>query len=100
MRAGKLHIVRRAWEPSRREPIADCPQPETPFKPVQYVPQPEIDRRVARAVLQNARETTPGGICHEQFRSVRHPLKTALAAFPFVALVLLVIIAAAARYHP
>lgn len=56
--------------------------------------------RMARALLWNIHETTPGGIRREQFVRTRHPLKTALALFPFVAFLALAIFALATRHHP
>lgn len=43
----------------------------------------------AHALLQNIADTTPGGIRREQFVRRRHPVKTALAVFPFVAFAVL-----------
>lgn len=59
----------------------------------------DTERLIAHALLDNMHHTTPGGICREQFVRTRHPIKTALAAFPFVALVVLCIVAAVIRHH-
>ena len=57
------------------------------------------DRYVADRLLHHIHEATPGGIRAEQFRPVRHPVKAVFAAFPFLMLVVLVIVAIATR-HP
>jgi hypothetical protein len=91
-----LRIV--SWEPFRREPVKDCPMPEVQVKPVVYVPQVS-HKAVARGLLQNIAESTPGGIRREQFFRRAHPVKTLLAAFPFLALVALCIVAIVTRHH-
>lgn len=58
-----------------------------------------IERLVTHALLDNIRQTTPGGIRREQFVRTHHPLKTALAMLPFVAFVALVVVAAVTRHH-
>lgn len=47
------------------------------------------ERIAAHAMLDSIQRTTPGGIRREQFVRRRHPLKTAVASLPFVALALL-----------
>lgn len=56
------------------------------------------ERIVTHALLDNMRRTTPGGIRREQFVRNRHPVKTAMAMFPFVAFVALVVFAAVTRH--
>lgn len=51
----------------------------------------------AHSLLQNIADTTPGGIRREQFIRRRHPVKTALACLPFVALVVFAAIAIITR---
>lgn len=81
-----------------REPVAGCPQPEpAPYRPIVYVP-PAHEKRVARSLLQHIHEATPGGLRPEQFRPVRHPLKSLLAAFPFVALAAALVALVVARH--
>lgn len=63
--ARKLRVVRRQWEPFRREPVESCPQPETPIKPVQYgaapwtklPPTPTADQLTIRCRVQSMRST-------------------------------------------
>lgn len=93
--------------------VQGCPQPDPPpYKPIKYIaqtpriamtaqyahyiPQPE-DRRVARVVMRHLHDATPGGIRREQFIHRRHPVKTALAILPFVALVALAAFAVITR---
>ena len=57
------------------------------------------ERIMAHALLDNMAHTTPGGIRREQFVRTRHPIKTALAAFPFIAFVALIVVAAVMRHH-
>lgn len=54
--------------------------------------------RMARALLWNIHETTPGGIRREQFVRRKHPLKTAIALFPFIAAAALWLFAIATRH--
>lgn len=54
----------------------------------------------AHALLDNMARTTPGGIRREQFVHRPHPIKTALAMFPFVAFVVLLIIVIVTQHHP
>ena len=51
------------------------------------------ERIAAHQLLDSIQRTTPGGIRREQFVRRRHPVKTALAAAPFIALVVLAAIA-------
>lgn len=51
------------------------------------------ERIAAHELLSNIQRTTPGGIRREQFVQRRHPVKTVLAAAPFVALVVLAAVA-------
>ena len=44
------------------------------------------ERLAAHALLDSMQRTTPGGIRREQFVRRRHPIKTALAVLPFLAL--------------
>jgi len=47
------------------------------------------ERIAAHQLLESIQRTTPGGIRREQFVQRRHPIKTLLAAAPFVALAVL-----------
>lgn len=57
------------------------------------------ERMMADRLLRHINEATPGGIHPQQFRPLRHPVKAVFAAFPFLMLVVLVIVAIATR-HP
>lgn len=57
------------------------------------------ERAFAHALLDSMKRTTPGGIRREQFVRRPHPIKTLLAAFPFVAFIALCIVAVVTRAH-
>lgn len=57
------------------------------------------EHTLAHALLDSMQRTTPGGIRREQFVRTRHPIKTALAMFPFIAFVALCVVAAVMRTH-
>jgi len=86
---------------SKSRQIEDCPMPDgREIEPgsVVYTPPPWAQKKVGMELLRHMNEATPGGIRYEQFRAVRHPIKSALAMFPFIALVALVIFAAVMRH--
>ena len=70
--------------------VPDCPMPDSPeIEPgsVVYTPPEWARERIGVALARHMNEATPGGIRREQFVRRSHPVKTALAALPFVALV-------------
>lgn len=77
--------------------VENCPVPETPIKPVVYVSQkPKLtplqrDKCVGRRLISSGGNF---GITYARPARASNPIKRALAAFPFVALVTLLIVAA------
>ena len=86
---------------SKSRQVEDCPVPDSrEIEPgsVVYTPPLWAQRRTGVALARFVNDATPGGIRREQFVHRPHPIKTALAMFPFIALVALVIFAAVTRH--
>lgn len=82
-------------------PVEDCPMPDSPeIEPgsVVYTPPEWARERIGVALARHMNEATPGGIRREQFVRRAHPIKTALALFPFAAFIALAIFAIVTRH--